>query len=84
MQDGGTVGRTERLEALYNANLLQVGLTLGGGRLGQVGVHLDTRHDLAIRVKRGLLVERKPLHGGVSTAGECHEGTEHHHGPTPT
>jgi len=51
---------------------------------GQVGMLLDTRHDLPIRVKRGLLVEWKPLHGGVGTAGECHEGTEHHHGPTPT
>jgi hypothetical protein len=34
-------------------------------------------------VKRGLLIERKPLHGDVGTAGECHEGTKHH-GPTPT
>src|SRR5262249_37789104 len=46
--------------------------------------HVATRHDLALRVKRDLLVGRQPVHGGVGTAGECHEGTAHHHGPTPT
>jgi len=47
-------------------------------------VHLDTRHDLPIRVKYGLLVERQPLHGSIGTAGEGHEDPEHYHGPTPT
>ena len=62
MQNGGTVSRIERLEASYNANLLHVGRALGAGRLGHVGVYVDTRHDLALRVQRGLLVERQPVH----------------------
>src|SRR5262249_21045801 len=54
-QDSITVQRVERLETLPQANLPQVGRTLGSARLGQIGPLLRPGHDLPIEVKLCLL-----------------------------
>src|SRR5215471_7537528 len=82
-QDSSTVCRSECLETLDQAKLIQVGRALGGGRLRQIGPLLRPGHDLPIEVKLGLLSGGKSLHSGVGTAGEDNKEAQQQYGPMP-